>query len=124
MLWALTKPVPDARTDFGAIFPLMVAITFIFDDEIVEVGVSLACTLGARKERERLQQQWLQALVSYEYLSRHPRDRHRHLHNDRDGRLHNDRDRHRHLHNFRHQVPHLESLEQTRQGCLLQQVFE
>jgi hypothetical protein len=51
MLWALTKPVPDARTDFGAIFPLMVAMTFIFDDEIVEVGVSLACTPGARKER-------------------------------------------------------------------------
>jgi hypothetical protein len=47
MLCALTKPVPDERTDLGAIFPLMFAMTFIFDVEIVNVGVSLACTLGA-----------------------------------------------------------------------------
>jgi hypothetical protein len=51
MLCALTKPVPDERTDFGAIFPLMVAMIFIFDDEIVDVGVSVACTPGATKER-------------------------------------------------------------------------
>ena len=51
MLCALTKPVPDERTDFGAIFPLRVAMTFIFDDEIVDVGVSVACTPGATKER-------------------------------------------------------------------------
>jgi hypothetical protein len=51
MLCALTKPVPDERTDFGAIFPLIVAMTFIFDDEIVDVGVSVACTPGATKER-------------------------------------------------------------------------
>jgi hypothetical protein len=51
MLCALTKPVPDERTDLGAIFPLMVAMTFIFDVEIVDVGVSLACTLGAINER-------------------------------------------------------------------------
>ena len=51
MLCALTKPVPDERTDLGAIFPLMVATTFIFDVEIVDVGVSVACTLGATKER-------------------------------------------------------------------------
>jgi hypothetical protein len=35
----------------GAIFPLIVAMTFIFDVEIVDVGVSLACTLGAANER-------------------------------------------------------------------------
>jgi hypothetical protein len=29
----------------------MVATTFIFDVEIVDVGVSLACTLGATNER-------------------------------------------------------------------------
>jgi hypothetical protein len=29
----------------------MVATTFIFDVEIVDVGVSVACTLGATKER-------------------------------------------------------------------------
>jgi hypothetical protein len=51
MLCALTKPVPDVATDFGAMFPLIVAITFIFEVEIVEVGVSLACTMGATKER-------------------------------------------------------------------------
>jgi hypothetical protein len=51
MLCALTNPVPDERTDLGAIFPLMVATTFIFDVEIVDVGVSLACTLGATNER-------------------------------------------------------------------------
>ena len=51
MLCALTKPVPDERTDFGAMFPLIVALTFIFDDEIVDVGVSVACTPGATKER-------------------------------------------------------------------------
>jgi hypothetical protein len=50
MLCALTNPVPDERTDLGAIFPLMVATTFIFDVEIVDVGVSVACTLGATKE--------------------------------------------------------------------------
>ena len=53
MLCALTKPVPDEATDFGAIFPLIVEITFIFDVEIVDVGVSLACTTGATKERAR-----------------------------------------------------------------------
>jgi hypothetical protein len=52
MLCALTKPVPDERTDLGAIFPLIVAMTFIFDVEIVDVGVSLACTLGAANERK------------------------------------------------------------------------
>jgi hypothetical protein len=31
MLWALTKPVPDESTDFGAIFPAIVATSFIFD---------------------------------------------------------------------------------------------
>jgi len=51
MLCALTKPVPDERTDFGAMFPLIVAMTFIFDEEIVDVGVSVACTPGATKER-------------------------------------------------------------------------
>ena len=51
MLCALTKPVPDERTDLGAIFPLMVATSFIFDVEIVDVGVSLACTPGAINER-------------------------------------------------------------------------
>jgi len=51
MLCALTKPVPDERTDFGAIFPFIVAMSFIFDDEIVDVGVSVACTPGAIKER-------------------------------------------------------------------------
>jgi hypothetical protein len=51
MLCALTKPVPEERTDLGAIFPLMVATTFIFDVEIVDVGVSVACTLGAINER-------------------------------------------------------------------------
>jgi hypothetical protein len=51
MLCALTKPFPDERTDFGAIFPLMVVMTFIFDDAIVDVGVSFACTTGATKER-------------------------------------------------------------------------
>jgi hypothetical protein len=51
MLCALTKPVPDEATDFGAIFPLIVEITFIFDVEIVDVWVSLACTTGATKER-------------------------------------------------------------------------
>jgi hypothetical protein len=51
MLCALTKPVPDEATDFGAIFPLIVEMTFIFEVEIVEVGVSLACTMGATKER-------------------------------------------------------------------------
>lgn len=51
MLCALTKPVPDERTDFGAMFPLMVAMTFIFDVAIVDVALSLARTLGATKER-------------------------------------------------------------------------
>jgi hypothetical protein len=51
MLCALTKPVPDEATDFGAMFPLIVEMTFIFEVEIVDVGVSLACTTGARKER-------------------------------------------------------------------------
>lgn len=51
MLCALTNPVPDMATDFGAMFPLIVEITFIFEVEMVDVGVSLACTLGARKER-------------------------------------------------------------------------
>ena len=51
MLCALTKPVPDEATDFGAIFPLIVAMTFIFEVEMVDVGVSLACTPGATKER-------------------------------------------------------------------------
>ena len=51
MLCALTKPVPDEATDFGAMFPLIVEITFIFDVEIVDVGVSLACTTGATKDR-------------------------------------------------------------------------
>ena len=51
MLCALTKPVPDEATDFGAMFPFIVAITFIFEVEIEDVGVSLACTLGAIKER-------------------------------------------------------------------------
>lgn len=51
MLCALTNPVPDVATDFGAIFPVIVEMTFIFEVEIVDVGVSLACTTGARKER-------------------------------------------------------------------------
>ena len=51
MLCALTKPVPDEATDFGAMFPLIVEITFIFDVEIEDVGVSLACTTGATKDR-------------------------------------------------------------------------
>ena len=51
MLCALTKPVPDEATDFGAMFPLIVEITFIFEVEIVDVGVSLACTTGNAKER-------------------------------------------------------------------------
>jgi hypothetical protein len=50
MLCALTKPVPDERTDFGAIFPLMVEMTFIFEVTIVVVAVSVACTPGATKE--------------------------------------------------------------------------
>ena len=50
MLCALTNPVPDERTDLGAIFPSIVAMTFIFDDEIVDVGVSVACTPGVIKE--------------------------------------------------------------------------
>ena len=29
----------------------MVVMTFIFDDAIVDVGVSFACTTGATKER-------------------------------------------------------------------------
>ena len=44
MLCALTKPVPEERTDFGAMFPLIVAMTFIFDVAIVDVAVSVACT--------------------------------------------------------------------------------
>jgi hypothetical protein len=32
-------------------FPLIVEMIFIFEVEIVEVGVSLACTMGATKER-------------------------------------------------------------------------
>jgi hypothetical protein len=50
-LCALTKPVPDERTDFGAIFPLRVAMTFICEVAMVEVTDSLAWTLGAIKER-------------------------------------------------------------------------
>ena len=56
MLWALTKPVPDERTDLGAIFPEMVVSTFIFDIAIVdsandEVRVSLAWIGAVEKER-------------------------------------------------------------------------
>jgi len=51
MLCALTKPVPDERTDFGAILPLSVAITSIFEVAIDEVAVSVACTTGDIKER-------------------------------------------------------------------------
>jgi hypothetical protein len=42
MLCALTSPVPEARTDFGAIFPLIVAINFIFEVDEYAVGVSVA----------------------------------------------------------------------------------
>lgn len=43
MLWALTNPVPDERTDLGAIFPEMVVSTFIFDVAIVDcVDVDVA----------------------------------------------------------------------------------
>jgi hypothetical protein len=42
MLWALTSPVPEARTDLGAILPLIVATTFIFVGNEYAVGVSVA----------------------------------------------------------------------------------
>jgi hypothetical protein len=42
MLCALTRPVPDARTDLGAILPLIVAINFIFVGAAYAVGVSVA----------------------------------------------------------------------------------
>jgi hypothetical protein len=42
MLCALTSPVPDARTDFGAILPLIVAIAFIFVGCEYGVAVSVA----------------------------------------------------------------------------------
>ena len=42
MLCALTRPVPDARTDLGAMLPLIVAITFIFEGAAYAVGVSVA----------------------------------------------------------------------------------
>jgi hypothetical protein len=42
MLCALTKPVPDERTDLGEIFPERVAMTFILEVAIVDVEVSSA----------------------------------------------------------------------------------
>ena len=51
MLWALTNPVPDERTDFGAIFPEMVVSIFIFDVAKVEVLVSAAWIGEMEKER-------------------------------------------------------------------------
>ena len=51
MLCALTRPVPDERTDLGEIFPERVAMTFIFDVAIVDVGVSVAWTGAIKKER-------------------------------------------------------------------------
>jgi len=51
MLCALTKPVPDERTDFGAILPLSVEMTVIFEVAIAEVAVSVACATGEIKER-------------------------------------------------------------------------
>ena len=51
MLCALTKPVPDERTDFGEILPESVAMTFIFEVAMVEVEVSVAWTGATKKER-------------------------------------------------------------------------
>ena len=42
MLCALMRPVPDARTELGAMLPLIVAITFIFVGATYAVGVSVA----------------------------------------------------------------------------------
>jgi hypothetical protein len=50
MLCALTSPVPEARTDFGAMFPLIVATNFIFEGAEYAVGVSVAW-LGEARSR-------------------------------------------------------------------------
>jgi hypothetical protein len=42
MLCALTRPVPDAKTDLGVMLPLIVAITFIFVGCEYGVAVSVA----------------------------------------------------------------------------------
>ena len=50
MLWALTRPFPDARTDFGAMSPLIVFTSRIFRSE-TGFSASMAMTVvGVRRE--------------------------------------------------------------------------
>jgi hypothetical protein len=50
MLWALINPLDEARTDFGAIFPVMVLTKRILPSAVLESALALASVKLLRRK--------------------------------------------------------------------------